>query len=281
MCYAASEPPFPGLLHSMRKQPLAPRKALVWLIRVGVTALFIFAASVLYRQFQQYPLESFLASCDCLTFAQLASAAGFTGVSYFLLTCYDTLAASYSESQLPYRRIAPASLASYAFCNTIGLSLLAGIAIRCSFYSAYGVSAKQVSKIVLFCVLTSWIGLITLSGVMLVIEPAFFARALRIPVHIARATGLVLIIISTVYLALNWLRITPLRVFALRVRMPGWQRAAAQIVLSGLDWMAVAAVIFCLLPAESNLSYVRCNGAIRTCATGWKHQPGSRRPRCL
>jgi uncharacterized membrane protein YbhN (UPF0104 family) len=96
--------------------------------------------------------DDYLKDCEiAVVYNEQNNAIAFTGLNYFLLTGYDTLAVRYLGQTLSYRRIALVSLISYAISNSVGLALLSGSAIRYKFYSAWGFSAAKIALIITFC----------------------------------------------------------------------------------------------------------------------------------
>src|ERR1700687_3290261 len=65
----------------------------------------------------------------------------------------------------------PASSACHPLSNTLGFPLLTGTPIRARLYSGWGLTATQVTRVVVFCFLTFWLGFITLGGIVFRLEP--------------------------------------------------------------------------------------------------------------
>jgi len=86
------------------------------------------------------------------------------------MTGYDFLALKYINHPLPYIKTAFASFVGYAFSNNIGLSMLAGGSVRYRLYSAWGLSVYEITKVVLFCTATLWLGFLTLAGIIFLVE---------------------------------------------------------------------------------------------------------------
>ena len=82
-----------------------------------------------------------------------------------LLTLYDTLGIRTIGHPLPYRRIALASFIGYAFNNNLGMAGVAGNGLRYRIYTTWGLSALDVAKVIGFCVMTFWMGFLTMAGV--------------------------------------------------------------------------------------------------------------------
>jgi phosphatidylglycerol lysyltransferase len=74
------------------------------------------------------------------------------------LTGYDNLALKHIRHPLGYGRTAFASYIGYAFSNTIGFSYISGGFIRYRFYSAWGLSAAEIARVVVFTIFSSFTG---------------------------------------------------------------------------------------------------------------------------
>ena len=68
-----------------------------------------------------------------------------------------------------------ASFVGYAIANNVGFALLSGTSARYRFYSRWGLSGGDISRVVIFYSGTFWLGLIVLGSWSLLFSPA--ARA--------------------------------------------------------------------------------------------------------
>ena len=92
-----------------------------------------------------------------------------TVANYAVLTGYDFLAFASIGKRLTARRIAAASLVSYAISNNVGFAMLSGASMRYRFYTRWGVTAEELSRIVVSYTVTFWLGLFALGGLSLVL----------------------------------------------------------------------------------------------------------------
>ena len=99
--------------------------------------------------------------------ARLALACGLTAVNYAALTGYDLLAFAYIRNPLSRVRIAAVSLLAYAVSNNVGFAAFSGASVRYRFYSRWGVTAQELSRIVFSYSVTFWLGLFALGGLSL------------------------------------------------------------------------------------------------------------------
>jgi uncharacterized membrane protein YbhN (UPF0104 family) len=110
-------------------------------------SLILFAAAVWlpHNELRTYHLRDILYAFDSIPGAHLWAAAGLTILSYAVMTGYDMLAMHYIQYPLVYSKIGLASFIGYAFSNNIGMSMIAGASVRYRLYSAWGLSALQIS----------------------------------------------------------------------------------------------------------------------------------------
>lgn len=177
--------------------------------------------------------------------------------SYALQTTYDALGVRYARHRLPYRRIALTSFIGSAFSNNIGYSLFSGGSVRYRLYSAWGLSTVEITKVVLFCWLTFWIGFTTLAGAVLVIEPLPVAGTVHLPFAATRPLGAVLLLLVAGYVAVSAVRKEPLAVRGWSLELPPTRLAIAQVALASLDWVVSGAALYVLLPPVEGLSLAR------------------------
>ena len=138
------------------------------------------------------------------------AALGLTVMSYLVMTGYDLLAIFYIRHPLDKHKVALASFISYAFSNTIGLSLLTSTSIRYRLYSSWGVSAEEVARLVAFTVLTSWLGIITLASLVFIVEPMALPVLGRMDLHSVRPFGIIFALVVFTYLIVVVFRKKPL-----------------------------------------------------------------------
>jgi uncharacterized membrane protein YbhN (UPF0104 family) len=237
-------------------------KAWSWKKRAAAVASPVFAvglltvcAFVLRQQIGKYRLDDVLNALTGIPPGHLALAALFTALSFLILTGYDTLAARYLGYRLPYRKTAVAAFVGYAFCNTVGASLVSGTSVRYYFYSRWGLTVGQISKLVLFCIVTGWVGLLTMSGLVLVVGSERIPNLLAWQAAFERPAGFALLAVVAAYLTLSTVWKKPVRLFRQTMQLPEPKWAVAQFIISCLDWIMISAVVYSLLPSSDDLTY--------------------------
>jgi len=208
--------------------------------------LFFAALEVLRRELHAVSWKSL--SSDALNTPpwQLAAAVLLTALNYAVLTGYDFIAFAYIGRQLQRRRVALASFIAYAIANNVGFSVLSGTSVRYRFYSRWGVTGEELSKIVFSYMVTFWVGLLALGGLSLALNP--LPSELALPANLVHVAGWLLTAVSVCYVAASGLGMKPLRIRKLEFPLPPLRLAFAQFAVSTTDWFLAGSVFFVLLP---------------------------------
>ncbi len=232
---------------------LSERSRHALLVLAGL-AVFLVALEILRVELRAVSWSALTAAVIGVPRGQLALAIGLTIVNYALLTGYDQLAFVYIGKALPRAKIALASFLAYAISNNVGLAMLSGASVRYRFYTRWGVTTEELSRIVFSYSVTFWLGLFALGGLSLVVMPLPTARGLPAYWFLTLA-GWLLMLMPVAYVVITTRRRTPLHVWSVELPMPSFRIAAAQLALSSLEWALAGAVLYVLLP-PSPLSFV-------------------------
>ncbi len=179
--------------------------------------------------------------------SRLLAALGLTIVNYAALTGYDLLAFEYAGAVLPRRRIVGVALVAYAVAHSVGFAALSGASVRYRFYSRWGVTADELSRIVVGYSVTFWVGLLALGGVSLAVSPLPIAPGMP-PPALVRSIGVLLALVPLAYIAAAASRRTPVRCWRVAIPMPPAGLALRQVAVSIADWLLAGAVLYVLLP---------------------------------
>ena len=220
-----------------------------------VLGLLAIAVWVLQHQLRVFHYHDLTRSIAAIPRRRLCLALILTVLSYLVLTGYDVLALHYLRHPLKYGKIALASFIGYVFSYNIGLSILGASAVRYRFYSAWGLSAAEISKVVAFCTLSFWIGVLSVAGVTLLLEPSRLLAALPLPFGVVRGLGVILLGIVVAYLVWSAAKTAPLKLLKWEFPLPSTPLSLGQIGLSTLDWCLVGSICYVLLPPSSAVSY--------------------------
>lgn len=215
----------------------------------GLIGLILFAAAllVLRRELHAVSYAEITVKLVSLPASRLVLALLFTALNYAVLAGYDLLAFAYVGKAMDRWRVALAAFVAYAVANNVGFAMLSGASVRYRFYTRWGVSAGELSRIVLLNSITFWLGLLLLGGSSLAVTP--LPALHELPGHeSSRPLGLLLIGIALAYLVLALLRRAPISVGKFEIPLPAPWMVVAQFGISALDWTLAAAVLHVLLP---------------------------------
>ena len=167
----------------MKKIQLSKLTSLLSLLFFGL------ALWLLRRELRDFRYRDIINFFHNLPADRVIMALAFTVLSYLALTGYDALALHYIGKRIAYWKVALASFAGYAFSNTLGMPLFTGTPLRARLYSGWGMTAIDITRVVLFSYITFWLGFIGLSGAAFLLEPIAVPSLLHLPMASARPVG--------------------------------------------------------------------------------------------
>ena len=227
----------------------------------AILGLILFAAALLVLRKELHAVTWHELTSDVLATptAQIVAALLLTALNYAALTGYDLLAFAYIGNPLSRWRVAGASFLAYAVANSVGFAMFSGAAVRYRFYTRWGVTAQELSRIVFSYSVTFWLGLLALGGLSLVASP--LPAAHELPAHgLVAPVGWLLVLTSVAYLVVVIARREPIRVLWFELPLPPPRIGFAQLGVSAVEWALAGAVLYVLLP-KSDLSFLGLLGA--------------------
>jgi phosphatidylglycerol lysyltransferase len=209
-------------------------------------ALFLVTLVVLWHQLSEVTWHALLADVVATPPKALMLALLLTSLSYITLSGYDFVAMAYIRKTLPRAHVGWVSFLAYAVANNVGFAALSGASVRYRFYTRWGLTAEDLSLIVLSNAVACWLGLLMLGGVSLVTAPTAVATlpwpGWTVPI------GWLFIGVAIAYVVLVAIWRVPVRVRGFSVPSPRLRLAIAQLTVSAIDWTLAAAVLYVLLP---------------------------------
>src|ERR1700726_453212 len=133
-----------------RRRPVVPWDLLRKAAPLLTVLLFAGALWLLHRELAGFRYHDVMMFLRTLPRSRVWLAVLFTALGYAAMTGYDTLAFRNIREPMPYRRISHASFVGYSFSNSRGHPLFPATPIRARLYSGWGLSALQVTRIVVF-----------------------------------------------------------------------------------------------------------------------------------
>jgi uncharacterized membrane protein YbhN (UPF0104 family) len=219
-------------------------------IRAGVsltllgTALFVLRA----RLSEVEPREVLLRLRELPT-RRLVAAALLTVFNYTQLTLYDVLGLVYLRRSLPYRRVALASFVATAFGHNLGFSFASGGSVRYRFFSAWGLSTREVAGLVGFGSLTYFAGFAWVAGVVLLATHDTVGSLLPVDPALLRGVGAALLLLGLGYLSLSLFGPKRVTHKGKHFELPRPTLVLSQILVAGCDWLIMACILTLLLPS--------------------------------
>lgn len=228
------------------------QKVISYLIPI---AIFTLSLAFLNRQLQLVHLQEVPSVFADLSPVSLLLSVLFTFLSYIALMGYDFLAMRYIGQSASYREIAKSSFTSTSISNNVGFNLSTGGYLRYRSYSAYGLTAIQIGKVISFCSITFWAGICFVGGLLLTFYPAGLPSAPFISPLILKTFGGSLLLVLSFYLALCLKQ----KVFVIKgeeVQFPDIRTALLQVLVSSLDSIFAGSALYFLLSQYGEISFI-------------------------
>lgn len=239
-------------------------------------AATLLGAGLLFHSLARYSPAELWQAIAAIPAVHLAAALGFAAASYVCLTFFDLLALRSVGSRLSYRRAALASFVSLSIGHNIGFAGLSSGAIRYRFYGRWGMSAGEVARMVLFCGITVTLGLATLAGIALLLDPGTAAQMLPLSRGQMAGAAAACLALPALYLLLAALpaHVVPRQLMGLR--RPPLGLAAAQLLVGTVNFACVAACLHQVVRhvAEASFPAVASAYVAANTATLITHVPG-------
>jgi phosphatidylglycerol lysyltransferase len=250
--------------------------SLRWIGPLASLLVFTVVALVLRRELAHLHTREILEELRQTPRLYVAIAFGFTAASYWLLGFYDFLGLRYIGKAVAYPRVLMTSFIANAFGHNLGLAAFTGGAVRFRMYASAGLTAIDVATVQGFCSLTIGIGLATLGGLSLTLEPTHTAAVLHLHPRWAMLVGIMLLSGVGAYAAWCILGRTPIEIRGWALRAPRPALGFAQIVLGMCDLSCSTAVLWWLLPPQAHMGFLTFVGAYAAAVTAGivSHVPG-------
>ncbi|HEX6750381.1 MAG TPA: bifunctional lysylphosphatidylglycerol flippase/synthetase MprF [Longimicrobium sp.] len=227
----------------------AGTRSRVWRWVQPLIALALFAAgiAVLQADLRRVSYATIRATLKSLPHGALWWAVAFTLLNYAVLCLYDLLAFRYIGRKQAWWKVALASFTGYAISNSVGWAVISGTSVRYRFYSRWGLTAGDISRIIIFYNGTFWLGLLVLGGYSMAFDPHPDIVSLLGP-FVVHALGALMLVIAAAYLlaAVFWRK--PVKLGGFRAPIPPPGTVLLQFVLSTVDWALAGAVLYVIIP---------------------------------
>ncbi len=226
------------------------------IVQLLVLGFLVAAAAVLQQRLADYPWHRLGDDLAAISPWAMAFAVVATALSYLVMIGYDALALAYVDHRMPFRRYAAASFVATAFGNSLGASALVGAALRARVYSTWGLPAFAIARVTGFNLLTLALGSSVLIAAGLAWRPEGVLSWLPLPAPVAVLLAASLLAGVAGYVLWCGRGKPPKTVRQWRVDRPSRPMALAQLAVSVVEWLLMAAVLYALLPEGHGLGFL-------------------------
>jgi len=217
--------------------------------------LFAGALYVVHKQLEIHNLNDILSTLQSASPAMLWAAAALTLLNYLVLAGYDWLALLFTgHKQIPFSKMVPAALLSYAISNNTGNAWAAGGSIRYRFYSKWGVPGWDILKISLFQAITYFLGALSLGLIGCLLLPNYLSPNIQEPPAIHWLTLLCILSLLSYWGAVFLWR-KPVRIKDFELYLPTPMLALQQTLIASIDVILSALVMWVLLIGQVDISF--------------------------
>jgi uncharacterized membrane protein YbhN (UPF0104 family) len=229
----------------MRKHPWWP-----WVKRILGLAFVLVVGYMLVRYARNVDWGQVKQSVLELPREVLMVAFLFAAISHGVYSLMDLVGRHYTGHRLSKRKVMQISFISYAFNLNLG-SLVGGIGFRYRLYSKLGVRYGNITRIVTLSMVTNWLGYILLAGLVFTIAPMQLPPHWKLDGAELQLLGVGLLAFSVIYLGLC--AFSKRRSWTIRgheIDLPSIRMAVAQLGISSVHWITMAAVPWMLLQGQ-------------------------------
>ncbi|MCC6318740.1 MAG: bifunctional lysylphosphatidylglycerol flippase/synthetase MprF [Gemmatimonadaceae bacterium] len=237
------------------------RGARPWLTPVfGLAALAVMLL-LLARELSHVRYHEIVAAARAVPWQALLLSVAATIASYAVLPGYDAIALRWVGRRLRYRQIAFASIITYGVSQTLGFAAFTGSSLRLRLWSAWGLDTWEIARAAAFSGATFTLGILTLTGLVGVVEPLVALQRLHLPVMAVRLLSALCLCGSSAWVAISVARVRSLRLGGHELRVPAPSLVARQYAVAAADWCLAALSLWVLLPAGHGVGALAFFGA--------------------
>jgi phosphatidylglycerol lysyltransferase len=225
-----------------------------------VVVVFTASLWLLHHELRQYHFRDLSRSLRDLSKGQIALAVLLTLANYGTLTGYDWFSVRQAGRRLAFRRVAFAAFEGFALSQSVSLGGVTGASIRYRLYGNWGLSATEVTAVVIYNTVAFWFGFLAMVGLALAIEPRALSPLVAVDPFVLRIVGGSILALGGGMLVASAIRKRPWKLAYWEIQPPQLGLALCQVGVAMLDWTLVAGVLFALLP-HGGMSYLGFLGA--------------------
>jgi hypothetical protein len=223
---------------------------------VFVLILFSISIMAIVSELKKESIESVWLYLQNIPHWHKLMALGMTILGYALMTGYDILGFSHIRQKLSPFKIASTAFISYAIGNTVGFTAFSGTAIRYHYYGLAGVSNLKIAELIIFTHLTFWLGLLSIGGVVALLDPVTLPKVIKLPFDSIHPIGYIFLALIIIYFIVSVTVKHSFKWGEEEMTFPSPQISMGTILVATLDWGLAAGVLYLLLPISQDMSYI-------------------------
>ena len=228
---------------------------LIWPL-VGASAI-VFSVWLLYHELRGLSIAELADSLAAIPLSGWLLSALSTLVAYAALAGYDRIALLHLGRKVNWLFITLCSFTTYALSHNIGASVFSGAVVRYRAYSSRGLTPQEIGMLVAFCSFTFALGVVVLTGIVLVLEPEITDRFSDIlPESLSAATGYLLLLLVAFYVIGSWFQLRPMKIGSFSITYPRLPIVARQLLIGPVELVAAAAIVYFVLPEAGNPGFL-------------------------
>ncbi len=206
---------------------------------------------------------------------RLALAVAVSLTAYVVYCSLELLARRSTGHTLPRLQVLAIALVCYAFNLNLG-GVVGGIGFRYRLYLRSGLSVSTISRIIAFVVGGNWSGFLLLAGLALALNPLPLPTEWEMGARALRVVGGAMVLAELTWLSLC--AFSPRRAWVVRgheIELPTIGMALAQLAVASSSWLAIASILFVLMPPQIDFLTVAGVLALSVVANVITHIPGN------
>jgi phosphatidylglycerol lysyltransferase len=227
-----------------------------WLVPLGSVLVLAIALFALRNEVRSTSYRQIVAATRNVSSHDILLAILGTVACYLVMPLYDVLGLRYAKHPLPIARSYLTSFLAYAFSQTLGFGAVTGGAVRLRMWTIAGLTTSEVARAAAFSAIGFWLGVGTVCGLALVIQPLPANLIGNLPLHaFAPFVGYAMLGVVAAYVISASVRTTPITVGAWELDSPGPALAFGQLAVAIVDWLLAAMVAWVLIPHAPHLTF--------------------------
>jgi uncharacterized membrane protein YbhN (UPF0104 family) len=260
--------------HKTSKRGITTRPWWPWAKTIAKIAFFALVTWLLVTQARSIEWAEVLQTIRARSPQSLLIAALLAIGSYAIYGSYDLMGQRLTGHKLGRGKVVAVNLICYAFNLNLGATV-GGAAIRFRLYSRLGLEAGVIARVIVFSMLTNWLGYLLLAGAVFAFRPLALPPEWGITAIGLHIFGYVMLALTAAYLALcaffhdrSW------TIKGHELNVPSLRMALLQLTLSSVNWLMIAGILFSLLEMKIPFTDVLCVLLIAGVAGVITHVPG-------